>query len=54
MASAMSSRSSAASASVAAPIQPSTCAAELAPTIAPVTPGHASVQAIAIDETVVL
>ena len=41
------------SSSVAASIQPSTCSAVRAPTIAPVTPGHASVQAIAIAETVV-
>ena len=51
-AAAISSRSAGVSSSVAAPIQPSTCAAVRAPTIAPVTPGHASVQATATAETV--
>jgi L-asparagine transporter-like permease len=40
--------------SVAAPSQPSTCDGERAPTIAPVTPGQVSVQAMATDDTVVL
>ena len=54
IASAISSRSLLGNVSVAAPTQPSTCSADLAPTIAPVTPGHASVHAIATDDTVVL
>ena len=49
---AIASRSSAASSSEAPPIQPSTCSAERAPTMAPVTPGQASVQATASAETV--
>jgi hypothetical protein len=53
MARAISSRSSRVSSSVAAPIHPSTCSGERAPTIAPVTPGHARVQAIATALTVV-
>src|SRR2546425_1635891 len=48
IAAAISSRSAAVSSSVAAPIQPSTCPAVRAPTIAPVTPGHASVHATAM------
>ena len=35
----------------AAPIQPSTCSGLRAPTMAPVTPGQASVQAMAIEDT---
>src|SRR4051812_37297642 len=50
---AISSRSPALSSRVAAPIQPSICAGDLAPTIAPVTPGHARVQATATAATVV-
>src|SRR5688572_27526841 len=49
---AISSRSSDVSSSVAPPIHPSTCAAERAPTIAAVSPGHARSQAIATAETV--
>ena len=48
---AISSRSCCVSISDAAPIQPSTCAGVRAPTIAPVTPGHASVQAMATADT---
>ena len=48
---AISSRSDGASVSEAASIQPSTCAGVRAPTMAPVTPGHASVHAIASAET---
>src|SRR5207245_750621 len=40
------------SVSAAAPIQPSTCAGDRAPTIAPLTPGQASVQATATAATV--
>jgi len=46
------SRSACVSRRSAAPIQPSTCAAFRAPTIAPVTPGHASVHATATATTV--
>ena len=51
MARAISSRSAAVRSRLAASIQPSTCSGERAPTIAPVTPGQLSVQAIATDET---
>src|SRR5258708_38203717 len=51
IAAAISSRSSVASVIHAASIQPSTCSGVRAPTIAPVTPGHASVQATAIADT---
>lgn len=54
IASLISSRSSASSVKFAAPIHPSTCSADLAPTIAAVIPGQASVQAIATDDTVEL
>src|SRR5439155_19414501 len=49
---AISSRSASVSSRLAAPIQPSTCAGDRAPTIAPVTPGQASVQATAAAATV--
>ena len=51
MAEAISSSSSSVSTMEAAPIQPSTCFGVRAPTIAPVTPGHASVHAMAIADT---
>src|ERR1700687_227668 len=47
----MSSRSCGVSTIEAAPIQPSTCAGLRAPTMAPVTPGQASVHAMAIAAT---
>ncbi len=50
---AISSRSSRVSSRVAAPIHPSTCSGDRAPTMAPVTPGQARVQAIATAPTVV-
>src|SRR5258706_4811399 len=46
---AISSRSPELRVSVAASIQPSTCDGDLAPTIAPVTPGHIGAQAEAPD-----
>src|SRR6266404_9426509 len=49
-----SSRSPEVRVSVAASIQPSTCAGDLAPTIAPVTPGHVRVHATATADTLVL
>src|SRR3954462_7486382 len=51
---AISSRSRALSSRVAASIQPSICAGDLAPTMAPVTPGQARVHAIATAAVVVL
>src|ERR1700694_6237954 len=53
MASEISCKSAVVSSSDAAPIQPSTCCGERPPTMAPVTPGHASTQAIATADTVV-
>ncbi len=50
---AISSRSTALDSSSAVPIQPSTCSGARAPTIAPLTPGQASVQATATEATVV-
>src|SRR3989449_7258831 len=52
MAPAISSKSASVRVSAAAPIQPSTCAGDRAPTIAPLTPGQASVQATATAATV--
>ena len=49
MRTAISSRSAGDNRTSAAPIHPSTCAADLAPTMAPVTAGHASTQAMAIS-----
>src|SRR3954471_16602665 len=51
---AISSRSRVLSSRVAASIQPSICAGDLAPTIAPVTPGQVRVHATAIAAIVVL
>src|SRR5207302_6506326 len=53
IAAAISSTSAGVSSSVAAPIHPFTCSGVRAPTIAPVTPGQASVQATATADTVV-
>ena len=54
IASAITARSLLSSASVDESIQPSTCAVLRASTIAPLTPGHARVQATATAATVVL
>ena len=54
MADEISSRSEVVNSSDAAPIQPSTCCGDLAPTIAPETPGQANVHATATAEMVVL
>jgi hypothetical protein len=51
MADAISTKSCCVSETEAAPIQPSTCSGVLAPTIAPVTAGHARSHAMAIEAT---